>query len=45
MIDNVIGPFRITCEGNLRKEVDEKGIEGTIEYEFDSRGRVVRHKF
>lgn len=45
MIDNVIGPFRITCEGNLRKEVDEKGIEGTIEYEFDSRGRVVRYKF
>lgn len=45
MIDNVIGPFRITCEGNLRKEVDEKGIEGTIEYEFDSRGRVVRYKY
>lgn len=25
--------------------MDEKGIEGTIEYEFDSRGRVVRYKF
>lgn len=25
--------------------MDEKGIEGTIEYEFDSRGRIVRYKY
>lgn len=39
-----IGPFRITCEGNIRKEEDEKGIEGTTEYEFDNRGRVIRYR-
>lgn len=45
MIDSAIGPFRITCEGNIRKEEDEKGIEGTIEYEFDKRERVIRHRY
>lgn len=39
-----IGPFRITCEENVRKEEDEKGIEGTTEYEFDNRGRVIRYR-
>lgn len=39
-----IGPFRITCEENIRKEEDEKGIEGTTEYEFDNRGRVIRYR-
>lgn len=40
----VIGPFKILCEGNIRKEVDKKGVEGNAEYEFDARGRVIRHK-
>lgn len=40
----IIGPFKISCEGNIRKEEDIKGIEGTAEYEFDKKGRVVRHK-
>ena len=39
-----IGPFRIICEGNIRKEEDEKGIEGTTEYEFDKHGRVIRYR-
>ena len=34
-----VGPFRITCEGNLRKEEDEGKIMGTEEYEFDRKGR------
>ena len=33
-----VGPFRITCEGNLRKEEDEGKIMGTEEYEFDRKG-------
>lgn len=40
-----VGPFRITCEGNLRKEEDEGKIMGTEEYEFDKKGRVVRHDY
>lgn len=40
-----IGPFRITCEGNLRKEEDEKGFELPTEYEFDNQGRVIRHEY
>ena len=39
-----IGPFRIICEGNIRKEEDEKGIEGITEYEFDKHGRVIRYR-
>lgn len=39
------GPFNVVCEGNLRKEVDENGIELTIEYEFDDNGRVIRHRY
>ena len=34
-----VGPFRITCEGNLLKEEDEGKIMGTEEYEFDRKGR------
>lgn len=45
MINKAVGPFRITCEGNLRKEVDENGIEGATEYEFDEHGRVVCHRY
>lgn len=45
LVANTVGPFRIVCENNLRKEIDEKGIEGTKEYEFDNLGRVIRHKF
>lgn len=44
-IGNSIGPFRIICEENIRKEEDEKGIEGTIEYEFDKLGRVIRYRY
>lgn len=39
----IIGPFRITCEGNIRKEGDEKGIELPTEYEFDKHGRLIRY--
>lgn len=39
----VIGPFRITCEGNIRKEADKNGVEPAVEYEFDKHGRVVRY--
>ena len=39
------GPFHVVCEGNLRKEIDENGIELTIEYEFDNSGRVIRHRY
>lgn len=44
-IRNGIGPFNITCESNLRKEEDEKGIEPSTEYEFDDQGRVIRHRY
>ena len=36
-------PFRITCEGNIRKEGDEKGIDLPTEYEFDKHGRLIRY--
>lgn len=45
MINSAIGPYRIVCEDNLRKEEDEKGIELGTEYEFDKRGRVVRRRY
>lgn len=45
MIDSAIGPFHITCEGNIRKEEDEKGIELPTEYEFDKHGRVIRYRY
>ena len=44
-INNVIGPFRIICEDNIRREEDENGIELGTEYEFDKRGRVVRRRY
>lgn len=40
-----IGPFRIVCEGNIRKEEDEKGIELSVEYHFDEQGRVILYKY
>lgn len=40
-----VGPFRITCEGNLRKEEDEGKIMGTEEYEFDRKGRGGSHDY
>ncbi|MDN0072871.1 hypothetical protein [uncultured Bacteroides sp.] len=39
-----VGPFKIICENNIRKEVcEEMGL--TTEYEFDKYGRVIRHKY
>lgn len=45
MIGTVIGPYRITCEGNIRKEEDEKGIELPVEYKFDKQGRVIYYSY
>lgn len=45
VINNAIGPFRIVCVDNIRKEEDEKGIEGTTEYEFDRQGRIIRFRY
>lgn len=45
LIGTVIGPFRITCKGNIRKEVDENGIEPPVEYQFDAQGRVTYYQY
>ena len=45
MINNVIGPYRIICKDNIRREEDEQGIEMPIEYEFDERGRVIHRRY
>lgn len=42
---NEIGPYRIECEENTRKEKEERS--GNIEalYEFDNKGRLIRHRY
>ena len=39
-----LGPYKITCENNTRKEVSED-MGCSAEYEFDKYGRVIRHKY
>lgn len=42
---NEIGPYRIECEENTRKEIKERGGNVEALYEFDNKGRLIRHRY
>lgn len=42
---NEIGPYRIECGENTRKEINERGGNVEALYEFDNKGRLIRHRY